>query len=298
MRIVAAGMSGFLGSHLAARLTADGHTVVRLVRRPPRDPDEVSWDPAAGRLDPAVLAPAHAVVNLAGAGVGERRWTDRYKALLRSSRVDSTATLARAVAALPAARRPAVLVNASAIGWYGDTGDREVTEQSPPGDGFMAALCRDWEAATGPAEAAGVRVVRLRSGLVLHRSGGLLKPMLLQFRLGAGGRLGDGRQYQSWISLADWVAAVLFLINRPDLAGPVNLTGPAPVTNAELARALGAELHRPALLPAPGFALRLALGEFASEALHSARVLPGVLRREQFGFQHPDVRSALRAALT
>jgi uncharacterized protein (TIGR01777 family) len=244
------------------------------------------------------LAGVDAVVNLAGAGVGDHRWTTRYKDLLVSSRVDATTTLAKAIAAQPAGARPSLLLNASAVGWYGDTGERPVDEETPAGDGFLADLCRVWEAATRPAEEAGVRVVRTRNGLVLHRDGGLLKPMLLQFRLGAGGKMGSGRQYVSWMALDDWLNAMVFLLARTNVAGPVNMVGPDPVTNAEMAKALGAELHRPALLPVPAFALKIVLGEFAGEALGSARVLPGALNRSGFHFAHSTVASALHAAIT
>jgi uncharacterized protein (TIGR01777 family) len=294
MRIAVAGSSGFLGSHLLGALRAGGHDVLRLVRREPRGADEVRWDPAAGTLDPAVLSTVDAVVNMAGANVG-RRWTRAYKRRIRDSRLDTTATLARALVA--ADPRPATWLNASAVGFYGDTGERAVDEQAPPGTGFLPELCQEWEAATRPAEDAGVRVVRMRTGLPLHRDGGLLKPILLPFRLGLGGRLADGRHYWPWISMADWLGAVRFLLERADLAGPVNLTGPAPVTNAEFTRALGAVLHRPTLLPVPRPALRLALGEFAVEPLASLRVLPGVLTRTGYAFQDGDVTAALRGAL-
>ncbi|HWG98438.1 MAG TPA: TIGR01777 family oxidoreductase [Pilimelia sp.] len=297
MRILLAGSSGFLGRHLVARLTADGHEVVRLVRRPVRAADEVSWRPAANELDPAAVAGADSVINLAGAGVGDRRWTAEYKRVLRASRVDTTATLAATIAGLPAADRPRALLNASAVGFYGDTGDRAVEEDAPPGEGFLADVCRVWEAATGPAEAAGVRVVLLRSGLPLHRGGGLLKPLLLPFKLGIAGRLGSGRQWLPWLSLQDWLSAVVLLLERPELAGPVNVVGPEPVTNAEFTRALGRALHRPTLLPVPALALRVVLGEFAVEPLSSSRVLPGVLRRAGFRYAHPNLDQALRAAL-
>lgn len=297
MRIIAAGSSGFLGRKLLDQLRADGHQVVQLVRRT-AGPDQVRWRPETGSLDPAVLAGAGAVVNLAGAGVGDRRWTASYRELLHTSRVEPTATLAEAIAAAPAAGRPAVLLNASAVGWYGDTGDTEVDEQAPAGEGFFPDLCRVWEAATGPAEAAGVRVARLRTGFPLHGTGGLLKPMLLQFRVGLGGKLGSGRQWLPWISMVDWLAAVRLLLTRDDLAGPVNLVAPAPVTNAEFTRALGAVLHRPTVMPIPGFALRVALGQFGDEAVTGQRVIPGVLNRAGFRFRHGDVHSALRAALT
>jgi uncharacterized protein len=297
MRIVAAGVTGFLGTPLVSRLTADGHEVVRLVRRPPRQPGEIQWNPSARQLDPAALAGVDAVINLAGTGVGDRRWTEDYKNLIQSSRVDTTATLAETIAGLPSSDRPKVLVNASAVGWYGDTHDRAVEEDAPAGEGFLPDVCRVWEAATGPAEDAGVRVVRLRTGLPLHRDGGLLKPLLLPFKLGIGGRLGGGRQWIPWISLTDWLSAVVMLLSRDDIAGPVNAVGPTPVTNAEFTRDLAAALRRPAVIPVPGFALRLVLGEFAVEALKSARVLPGVLGRAGFRYQHQDLPAALRAAL-
>ncbi|MGH3681509.1 MAG: TIGR01777 family oxidoreductase [Natronosporangium sp.] len=297
MRIVTAGSSGFLGTRLLDQLRADGHQVVQLVRRPATGPEQVRWQPATGSLDPAVLAGADAVVNLAGAGVGDRRWTARYQQLLRTSRVEPTATLAETLAAAPAGSRPAVLLNASAVGWYGDTGDTEVDEQSPAGDGFFPDLCRVWEAATGPAEAAGVRVVRLRTGFPLDGTGGLLKPMLLQFRFGLGGKLGSGRQWLPWISMVDWLAAVRLLLTRDDLAGPVNLVAPTPVRNAEFTRALGEVMHRPTVMPIPAVALRVALGEFGTEAVTGQRVLPGVLNRAGFQFRHGDVHSALRATL-
>ncbi|MFI6329354.1 TIGR01777 family oxidoreductase [Micromonospora chersina] len=298
MRILMAGVSGFLGTRLVDRLTADGHQVTRLVRRAPRTPDERQWNPSAAQLDPQVVADADAVVNLAGAGVGDKRWNDAYRGLIRSSRVDSTTTLAITMAGLPAADRPAVLLNSSAVGWYGNTGDRTVEEDSPAGEGFLADVCRVWEAATRPAEDAGVRVVRLRTGLPLHRDGGMLKPQLLPFRLGVGGKLGNGRQWLPWISLRDWLDGVTFLLGRDDLAGPVNVVGPAPVTNAEFTRELARQLHRPAVMPIPALALKVALGGFAHEALTSTRVLPGVLGRAGFTWTHPDLRGALHAALT
>jgi uncharacterized protein (TIGR01777 family) len=297
MRIVMAGASGFLGTTLAERLRADGHQVVRLVRRPARGPEELTWEPAAGQVDRDTLATADAVVNLAGATVFHW-WTDRYKNVLLSSRVDSTGTLAAAMAALPADARPKVLLNASAVGWYGDTGDDPVEEDAPAGDGFLCDLCRVWEAATRPAEDAGVRVVRMRTGYPLHRSGGFLKPQALAFRFGLGGKLGAGRHWLPWISLADWLSAVTFVLDRADVAGPVNMVGPAPVRNAEFTAALGAAVHRPAILPIPAFGLRLALGEFASDVLRSSRVLPGVLTRAGFAYRHPTLPEALHAALT
>lgn len=304
MRILLAGSSGFLGTRLRERLRAGGHEVIRLVRREARASDEVEWRPEAGLLDPALVATADAVVNLAGTPLGVRvgrvslpvrRWSAAYQREFRASRVDSTTTLARAIAL--ADPKPSVLLAASAVGWYGDTGDTEVDEQAPAGDGFLADTCRVWEAATGPAEEAGVRVVRMRIGFPLHRDGGLLGPQLIPFRLGLAGRLGSGRQWQPWIAMVDWLDAVEFLLRRDDLAGPVNLVGPRPVTNAEFTRALSRELNRPAMLPVPGVVLRGLLGEFGRDVLASKRVLPGVLTRAGFEFTHPDLPLALRAAL-
>jgi hypothetical protein len=304
MRILMAGSSGFLGTKLTDRLRADGHEVVRLVRRRVAAPDEVRWDPQAGQLDPAVVSTVDAVVNLAGSPLGLdlgrfmipiRPWTAHYREVFRSSRVDTTATLATAIAA--AERPPAAFLAGSATGWYGGTGDAEVDESAPAGDTFFGDTCRVWEAATGPAEGAGVRVVRMRTGHPLHRDGGLLEPMVVPFRLGAGARLGSGRQWVPWISMADWLDAVVFLLHRTDIAGPVNLVAPAPVTNAELTRTLAALLHRPAVLAIPAVALRLALGEFGRDAVVSKRIMPGVLTRAGFTFTHPDIRSALQAAI-
>jgi uncharacterized protein len=295
MRIVMAGASGFLGTHLGGALRADGHEVIRLVRRPAEGPDQLSWRPSAGQLDPAALAGADAVINLAGATIG-RPWTPRYRRVLRSSRIDTTGTIARTLAELPSAGRPGVLLNASAVGWYGDTGDDPRTEEAPAGEGFMATLCRGWEAAAGPAEEVGVRVVRLRTAPVLH-PGALLKPQIPLYRLGLGARFGNGRQWLAWISLADWLAAARLLLDRDDLSGSVNLVSPGIVTNAEFTKALARAVHRPAVLWVPGPALRLALGGLANEVLFSHRVLPGVLDRDGFRFQHPDVDGALHAAL-
>jgi uncharacterized protein (TIGR01777 family) len=294
MQILIAGASGFLGRRLVPHLRSSGHRVTPLVRRPPR-PGEVRWDPTAGVLDGGVVAEADAIINLAGAGVSDRRWTAQYKKVLVDSRVDATRTLALAIAAAPA--KPRVLLNASGVHYYGDTGDRAVDESAPAGEGFLSDLCKVWEAATRPAEDAGARVVLLRSGMPLHRDGGLLKPLYLQFKLFAGGRMGSGGQYMPWISLADWLEAVAFALDR-DLDGPVNLTGPEPVTNAEFSAALARTLGRPNLLPVPGFALRAAVGEFAGEALASARVLPGVLVREGFTFAHRTVDEAIQQAVS
>ncbi|MHB1596124.1 MAG: TIGR01777 family oxidoreductase [Streptosporangiaceae bacterium] len=297
MKVAISGASGLIGSALASRLTADGADVVRLVRRAPRGPDEIGWDPLAapGGLDPAALAGVDAVVHLSGAPIAEGRWTQARKALLRSSRVQATATL---VAAITAARpRPSVLLSGSAIGFYGDTGDRVTDESAPPGTGFLADLVRDWEAAAAPAAEAGVRVVTLRTGVVLAAGGGMLGRLLLPFRLGLGTQIGSGRQYLSWISLTDEVRAIGFLLDAP-VTGPVNLTAPAPVSNAEFTKALGRALGRPTLLRVPGAALRAGLGEVASELLASARIVPAALTGAGFAFEHPDIATALAAELS
>lgn len=297
MRILMAGASGFLGGWLTRWLTAAGHDVVRLVRRPPTGPDEVRWRPEARELDPEVAAGVDAVVNLAGAGVGDHRWTPRYKAVLMSSRIDPTATLADTIAALPADARPRVLLNASGISCYGDTRGRTITEDAPLGDGFLPTVCRAWEGATAPATAAGVRVVLMRTAPALHRAGGLLKPQLLPYRLGLGGPFGGGRQWSPWIALQDWLSAVPFLLEREDVAGPVNVVSPTLVTNAQFAKALGRALHRPAVLPVPAFALRALLGEFSVEVLSGSGALPAVLTRAGYTFRYPDLDAALSAAL-
>ncbi|WP_433726437.1 TIGR01777 family oxidoreductase [Actinoplanes sp. CA-051413] len=297
MRILLAGASGFLGTRLAERLRAAGHDITRLVRHPAQAADEATWKPSSGQLDQAVVASADAVINLAGAGVGDKRWNARYKSLIRSSRVDTAGTIAHAIKNLPAADRPRVLLQSSAVGWYGDTGDRPVTEEAPAGTGFLADVCRVWEAAARPAEDAGTRVALLRTGLPLDENGGLLKPQMLPFRMGAGAKLGGGKQWVPWIGLADWLGAVGFLLERDDLAGPVNLVGPEPVTNATFTQVLAKVLHRPAVLQVPGIALQVALGEFAHEALRSQRVLPGVLQKAGFTFTQPTLETALRAAV-
>ncbi|AGZ40139.1 TIGR01777 family oxidoreductase [Actinoplanes friuliensis] len=297
MRILLAGASGFLGTRLVERFRAEGHELTKLVRRPAQAADEATWKPSSGQLDPALVAGADAVINLAGVGVGDKRWNARYKSLIRSSRVDTAGTIARAIKTLPAADRPRVLLQSSAVGWYGDTGDRPVTEEAPAGTGFLADVCRVWEAAARPAEDAGTRVVLLRTGLPLDEHGGLLKPQMLLFRLGIGGKLGGGKQWVPWIGLADWLSATGFLLDRDDVNGPVNMVGPDPVTNATFTQVFGRVLNRPAVLQVPGIALQVALGEFAGEALRSQRVLPGVLERAGFRFSQPTLEEALRAAV-
>jgi uncharacterized protein (TIGR01777 family) len=290
MKIAVTGASGLIGTALVPSLRRDGHEVLRLVRRLAAAPDEVTWDPAAGSVDLDGLAGTDAVVHLAGVGVGDKRWTAAHKADVLGSRVDGTTTIARAVASLEP--RPSVLVSASAIGFYGDCGDRPVDETAPAGTGFLAEVVQAWEASADAAREAGVRVAHPRSGLVMSRKGGAWGRMLPLFRLGLGGRLGGGKQYWSFITLADEVRALTFLLTS-DVSGPVNLTAPHPVTNDELTRAMGSALHRPAVLPVPAFALKAVLGEFSTEILSSARVLPHVLEGAGFTFEHPDVASAV-----
>ena len=293
--MIVAGSSGYIGTALVDALRRDGHEVVRLVRRAPAGPDEVRWHPHAGELDKGCLSGVDVAVNLAGAGVGDKRWTAAYKREIVASRVEPTATLAHALAA--AGGGPGTLLNASAIGFYGNRGSEVLDESAPAGDGYFPDVCRAWEAATRTAEDAGVRVCHLRTGLVVGPGGGLLKRMVPLFRAGLGGRLGSGRQYQSWISLADTVGAIRFLAGRADIAGPVNLTAPEPVTNAELTRALAEALHRPAVLPAPGFGLRMVLGEFAGNVTDSTRVVPGVLTGAGYRYEHPKISIALQWSL-
>jgi uncharacterized protein len=289
MRIAVAGSSGLLGSALVPALRSAGHEVVRLVRRAPAAADERGWDPPAGRIDEGALDGVSAVVNLCGAGVGDRRWTHARKQVLLDSRVEPTEVLAAAVAdgGIP------TLVNASAMGYYGDTGDRVVDETAPSGRGFLADLCRQWEAAAQRARDAGARVAHLRTGHVLSPRGGLLGRLRPLFRLMLGGRLASGRQYMSWIHLDDATAAVRFLLEHDTISGPVNLATPNPVTNAEFTRALGRSLGRPAPWVAPRFALRAALGEVVAELLLSQRLTPKVLLDNGFVFGHDTLEAAL-----
>jgi uncharacterized protein (TIGR01777 family) len=296
MRVVIAGSSGFIGAALIARLEAEGHEVVRLVRRTTSGPGEVSWRPSEGTLGPAALAGADAVVNLAGAGTGDHRWTTAYKRQIMRSRVDATTTISHALAAGVAEGGPKILVNASAIGYYGDRGDDVLTEESSAGEGFLADVCRAWEGATQAAEEAGVRVSHMRSGLVLGPGGGMLGRIVPLFKAGVGGKLGSGEQYMSWVSLVDEVSAIRFLIDH-DVSGPVNSTGPAPVRNSEFTEVVGKILGRPTLFAAPRVALRVGLGEFASDVLSSANVVPKVLVGAGFAHEHADIASALHWAL-
>lgn len=298
MTIIVTGSSGLLGSALARALRAEGTRVVSLVRRAPQGPDESFWNPARGLLDPAVLRGAAAVVHLAGAGIGDRRWNDDVRREVVRSRVEGTRTLVRALT--ESAARPPALLSASAIGFYGDTGDREVDETSPPGEGFLARdVVVPWEAETVPAEEAGMRVARLRTGLVLSTDGGMLPRILPIFKLGLGAPLGSGRQYWSWISIDDWVLAVRRVLEDPGISGPVNLTAPEPVTNAEFTRELGRAVHRPVMpLAVPGFVLRTAIGGFAEEGvLTGQRVLPRRLLEAGHTFRHMRLGDALAAVL-
>ncbi len=304
MRIAVTGSTGLIGSALVRSLLADPaekHEVVRLVRRPDRigrQPDGtvgVGWNPRLMQVDRNGLDGVEAVVHLAGAGVGDRRWTAAYKQEIRDSRVLGTETIAAALA--EAKEPPRVLVSGSAVGYYGQTAARVIDERSPAGDDFLAQVCIEWENATRPAADAGVRVVHARTGLVLAAAGGAGGRLFPLFKLGLGGRLGSGYQFWSVISLADEVAALRFLIDTPDLTGAFNLTGPEPVTNRELTEAMGRVLGRPTLFPVPEFALKAALGEMAVEVVGSHRVVPQRLLDAGFHFQHPDIDSAVRAAL-
>jgi hypothetical protein len=293
VRIVAAGASGLIGSALVDDLRAAGHDVVRLVRRPARAADERTWDPPAGRIDDGALAGADAVVNLCGAPIAGRRWSQARRQVLVNSRVEPTEVLAAAVAE----REIPLLVNASAAGYYGDKGDQVVEESAPRGSGFLADLCRDWEAATQRAVDAGARVVRLRTGHVLARRGGLVGMLKPLFRLALGGRLGDGRQYMPWIHVDDQVAAMRYLIEHDSVAGAVNVCSPNPVTNKEFTAAFGRAVGRPAPWFAPAPAIRLAVGDAAGETLFSQRMVPTALVASGFTHRHTELDEALESLL-
>ncbi len=298
MKILLTGSHGLIGSALAPALTAQGHRIVRLVRVPSTpSPGDAAWDPATGQIaDRAPLEGVDAVIHLAGENVAAGRWTPARKARIRDSRVQGTRLLAETLTHL--SRPPAVLLCASAVGYYGDRGDEILREGSPPGTGFLAEVTRDWEAAAEPARRAGIRVVHFRIGAVLSRAGGLLPRVLPIFRLGLGGPLGSGRQYMSWIAIDDLVNAVLHLLARDGLTGPVNMVAPAPVTNREFTQTLGRVLSRPTPFPVPPIALRVLFGEMADDALmSSARVEPAKLLESRFTFRFPDLEQALRALL-
>jgi len=297
LRIAITGASGLIGSALSASLRADGHRVVPLVRRAVRaDESAVQWDPAAGTIDASALEGIDGVVHLAGAGIGDHRWNDSYKREVLESRTRGTELLARTLAGLDAP--PPVLVSGSAIGIYGDTGDESVDESAPHARDFLASVCTQWEASAAPAVEAGIRVPFLRTGIVLSPDGGALAKLLPLFKLGAGGRMGSGRQWWSWISLADEVAVIRWLLAN-DVSGPVNATAPTPVTNAEMTKILGTVLHRPTLLPVPSFGPKILLGGELAQALlfTSQRVLPKVLTDHDFAFSHPTLEMALRSML-
>lgn len=297
-RILVSGASGTLGTALRGALAARGLPALQLVRRDPVSPGQLQWNPGATPAipNPEPLEGLAAAIHLSGTNVAAHRWTPAYKQEINLSRVQSTRALASALSRLR--HPPQVLLVASATGYYGNRGDELLDESSAPGSGFLADLCQKWEAAARPAADAGIRVVFLRLGVVLGPGGGALARLLPLFRLGLGGRLGSGRQWMSWISLADALAAILFAMDTPTLAGAVNLTAPYPVTNGEFKRALSRAVHRPAILPAPAFVLRIALGAVADEALlASARVFPSRLTNAGFSFSHPTLDEALAAAL-
>ena len=294
MKVAVTGASGLIGSALVPHLRAEGHEVVRFVRGQARAADERSWDPAARHLDPAQLDDVNAVVHLAGAGVADKRWTAAYKDVILRSRVDGTTAVAQAIAA---SGHPTVLLSGSAVGWYGDTGDRVTDETGPSGEGFLAEVCRRWEAATAPAEQQ-CRVAHLRTGYVLAKDAMGLAKQARVAKLGLGAPLGSGRQWMSWITLADEVRAITHLLTA-DVRGPVNLVAPTPVTNRALTTALNHAVHRPTFpVPVPGFALKAALGPFAEEGvLIGQRLAPAVLERTGFTFAHRTVEQALAAVL-
>ncbi len=287
-RIAVTGASGLIGSALVGYLKSEGHTVQRLVRRATVAPDEIRWDPKTGFVDLEALRGVDAVIHLAGVGVGDKRWTKRYKSEILNSRLLGTTTIANAVAEV----KPQVFISASAIGWYGDSGNRAVVESDSVGQDFLAAVCREWESA---ADLAGdVRTVKLRTGLVLDPTGGALGRMLPLFRFGLGGKLGSGKQWWSWITLHDVVRAIVFTLEKK-IAGPVNLTSPNPVTNQEFTAALARAMKRPALFPAPAIALKIALGGFSGEVLGSKKVMPSALTEAGFQWDYPHISTALQA---
>lgn len=297
MLILLSGASGFLGTALSRRLASNGHSIRRLVRRPSAQADEFRWDPYTGMLPAEALDGVDAVVNLSGAPIAHWPWTSSYRKTLLESRTATTRTIANAIAALDDPR-PA-LVSGSGIGYYGaDRGDEELDESSTSGDGYLAEVVRQWEAATQPASAAGARVALLRTSPVLDKRDGALKVMLLPFRLGVGGRLGDGRQWFASISLQDWVSAATAAVTDDSMTGPYNLVAPEPATNADLTRLLGSRLHRPTLMRVPAFALKALLGELSDQVVGSIKARPRRLQEAGFAFAHPDLDSELAAALS
>lgn len=293
MRVMIAGASGLIGTSLIPHLRQNGHEVLRLVRREPHAPDERGWDPPAGRVQDGAMEGVDAIVNLCGVGIADRRWSGARKQAIKDSRVEPTEVLAASAAAhdIP------TLINASGINYYGPTGDRQVDETAPVGTGFLAEVCRDWEAATAAAQGSS-RVVLLRTGAVMSPSGGMLGKLRPLFKMMVGGRIGDGRQYLPWISLDDEIGAVTFALEHTELRGPVNFVAPEQVTNAEFTRALGRAVHRPTPFPVPAPALRALLGEMADEmVLTGPRAVPGVLTTAGYPFRHPTLADALGAAV-
>jgi len=285
-RIAITGASGLIGTALIGHLKSEGHTVQRLVRRPVVSADEIQWDPAAGTVDLNALEGVDAVIHLAGANVGDKRWSKKYKAEILNSRLLGTTTIANAVNVV----KPQVFISSSAIGWYGETGNRAVTEEDRPGDDFLAAVCKEWETAADLAT--NTRTVKIRTGLVLDPTGGALGKMLPLFKFGLGGKLGNGKQWWSWITLHDQIRAICHLLEK-SVEGAVNLTAPNPATNQEFTSALARALHRPALFPVPGIALKVALGGFSSEILGSKKVMPEKLLESGFTFDYPHIAPAL-----
>jgi uncharacterized protein (TIGR01777 family) len=297
MKVIVSGSTGLVGRPLIASLHADGHDVVRLVRRDPQGADEIQWSPAASSINTTGLEGADAVFHLAGAGIGDQRWTESYKKEILGSRVLGTGLLASTLAELDP--KPSVMVSASAIGWYGDRGDEILDEAASQGTGFLADVVAAWEDAARPAADAGIRVVHPRTGIVLSTEGGALQRLLLPFKLGAGGRTGPGSQWWSWITLNDEVRALIHLASSSSLAGPVNLTAPNPVTNQEFVDALGRVLRRPTVLPTPSLALKAYLGSELAEALlfQSQRVVPARLLEDGFTFDSSNLEEALGSAI-
>jgi uncharacterized protein (TIGR01777 family) len=301
VEVAITGATGLIGSALARSLRDDGHTVLPLVRPASTGQragaDAVRWDPVAGTIEAGALEGIDAVVHLAGAGIGDKRWSPARKREILESRTRGTDLLARALAGL--SRRPSVFVSGSAVGYYGDRGDELLTEQSPSGADFLAGVVRAWEAAAQPAVDAGIRTVFLRNGVVLSGDGGILPRLVTPFRFFVGGRLGSGRQWLSWVSIDDEVGVIRFLFDRADVSGPVNVTGPSPVTNAQFTGALGATLHRPTVVPVPAFGARLVLGREMADALLfvSQRAVPAALTAAGYDFVHDDVATALRAVV-
>jgi len=296
MKIVVSGASGLIGTQLVAKLSSSGHEVVRLVRRSPKS-GEIQWNPKSGMLDATALEGADAVIHLSGAGIGDKRWTDGYRKEILDSRTATTALLAKTMASL--SRKPSVFLSGSAIGIYGARNDEQLTEVSTHGTGFLAEVCEQWEAAAQPAVDAGIRTVYLRTGIVLSPKGGALKKLLPLFKLGVGGKFGNGKQWQSWISIDDEIGAIEHLLTA-NVSGAVNLTAPNPVTNAEFTKVLASVLKRPAIVPVPTFAPKILLGGELADALlfTGQRVIPAALNASGYNFKHTTLESAFRSLLS